>query len=308
MDGITIVTAFFDANRGNMKTYSRSNEKYIEYFKFWAHIQNNIVVYSDKKTINEVIKIRKGYGLLKETHTVIVDEDYINIDIELFESMNRVMSNKQFLDFHIQRDIPEATSVRYNFIMAIKSWCCKDAVERGYAKGMVAWLDFGFNYGGRYYRKESEFDFLWEFDFSNHIHLLRVHEFDNLLPFEIIRQNNSYIQGGEIVAPDYLWDKLYNMVRNNMLSLNRAGLCDDDQLLYLMSYWQNPELFIIHDSEWLSLFRDFGNKEFTFIPPKDNKVRLLLRKIKHPSQIHWLRKLTYSIRTFIYLVKEKQRC
>ena len=77
---------------------------------------------------------------------------------------------KEFLDFHLQRKIPEAISSKYNYIMSIKSWCCAEAVKRGLTTEMVAWLDFGFNYGGRFYKNAEEFNFLWEYNFSDKIH------------------------------------------------------------------------------------------------------------------------------------------
>lgn len=304
MKKITIVTAFFDVNRANMDGFNRTNQKYIDAFKFWAHIQNQIVVFSDKNTIEEVKKIRESYGLLDKTKTVVID-NYLEIDPELFESIDKVMSNKQLLDFHLQRKIPEAISSKYNYIMAIKAWCCTEAVNRGLTTGMVAWLDFGFNYGGKFYRREEEFDFLWEYDFSDKIHLLQVNDFDNCLPFEIIRRNNSYVQGGEIIAPDYLWKELWELVRNSMLSLNKAGLADDDQILYYMSYLEKPEIFELHKCEWLGLFKDFSNQKFTFEVPKPNKLRHFLAKFKHPTEFLWIRRLVYSIRTFIILQKSK---
>ena len=55
MKQITIVTAFFDINRSNMKEFNRSNQKYIDAFKFWARIKNKIVVFSDKETIQKLL-------------------------------------------------------------------------------------------------------------------------------------------------------------------------------------------------------------------------------------------------------------
>lgn len=306
MKEITIVTAFFDINRKNMNGFSRDNQKYIDSFKFWAHIQNKIVVYSDKATIEEVKKVRKEYGLLDKTELVVVD-DYLDMDRELFLSIDEAMKNKYLYDFHLQRNIPEAISSKYNYIMAIKALCCKKAVEDKLASGMVAWLDFGFNYGGKFYKKEEEFDFLWEYDFSDKIHLLQVNELDDLPPFEIIRQNNSYVQGGEIVAPDYLWSELWDLVRKSMIYLNKSGLADDDQLLYIMSYKEKKELFELHKCEWLGLFKYFSNHEFTFEPPKKRYIYNFLYKCKHPTEFHFIRKFVYSKRTLNILLKIKQK-
>lgn len=304
MDEITIVTAFFDINRSNITGFNRTNQKYIESFKFWAGIKNKMVIFSDKDTIEEVKKIREEFGLLDRTQVVIID-DYTKIDEELFNSIDTVMKSKEFLDFHLQRNIPEVVSSKYNYIMTIKAWCCAEAVKRNLAKGMIAWLDFGFNYGGRFYKKSEEFNFLWKYNFSEKIHLLQINEFDDLPPFEIIRRNNSYIQGGEIIAPDYLWEEFWKLVRNNMLSLNKAGLADDDQILYLMSYREKPEIFEIHKSEWLGLFKDFSDNKFTFEIPKQSKLYKFLYKCKHPTEFLVIRRLVYAIRTFTILQKSK---
>ena len=37
-----LVTAFFDINRSKFKTSKLDNSKYFEYFKFVAHLQNDL--------------------------------------------------------------------------------------------------------------------------------------------------------------------------------------------------------------------------------------------------------------------------
>lgn len=307
MSEITIVTAFFDIKRGEMKHYNRSNQKYLEFFKFWSHLQNKIVVYSDQNTIDEVMKIRQEYGLEDKTIPIVVD-NYLELDKELYESIDSVMKNKQFLDFHVQRNIPEAISSKYNYIMALKGWCCADAASRGFSDDIIAWMDFGFNYGGVYYKNEEEFICEWKYNFSNKIHLIQIHEDEGMLPFEIIRQNNTYIQGSTLIAPAKMWVDFWLNIRRNMLALNIAGLSDDDQLLYLMCYRQNPEIFEVHKSkDWHSLLRDLSDNNFTYTSLKVSCLKAFLRKIRHPLQNEKIQKLLYSLRTFHKLISLKQR-
>lgn len=42
-----LVTAFFDINRSKFKTSKLDNSKYFEYFKFVAHLQNDLFVFTD---------------------------------------------------------------------------------------------------------------------------------------------------------------------------------------------------------------------------------------------------------------------
>ena len=61
MSDITIVTAYFDIGRNNWKGYERNNNKYIQYFKFWAKIRNNIIVYTNKDLVEKIYEIRNNY-------------------------------------------------------------------------------------------------------------------------------------------------------------------------------------------------------------------------------------------------------
>lgn len=40
---------------------------------------------------------------------------------------------------------PESWNYRYNYITCIKSYWVQKAVKDGFAKGTVAWIDFGFD-------------------------------------------------------------------------------------------------------------------------------------------------------------------
>ena len=44
MREITIITAFFDIGRDKYAVYSRSVDKYLDYFRFWAGIKNKLIV------------------------------------------------------------------------------------------------------------------------------------------------------------------------------------------------------------------------------------------------------------------------
>ena len=66
---ITLISAFFDIGRANFTNteYTRTNEKYFEYFKFWARMKNDLVVYTDSNSSKYVRDIRNKQQLLKLT-------------------------------------------------------------------------------------------------------------------------------------------------------------------------------------------------------------------------------------------------
>lgn len=273
---ITIVTAFFPLNREKWNEFGRSNEKYIENFKFWARIQNDMIIYTDEQSKQAIEQVRKDFK--RENTKIVVVDDFRKIDESLYERMDKITKNSLSVDFRLMPKNPEVWNTDYNFVMLLKEWCVQDAVEKGYAKGMIAWVDFGYNHGGVYYTKPEEFNFEWKYPFSKKIHIFNVNELDELPIFEVCRRMNSYIIGGVVVAPDYLWAPLWKMVKENMIALNKCGLIDDDQTLLLMAYQENKEMFEIHPTQWFSTIKDFSNHTFSVNEKKDEKKIGYLRK------------------------------
>lgn len=299
MNEVTLVTAFFDIGRSNEKSFSRTNEKYLNDFKFWSRMNNEMIVFSDKYTIEEIKKIRNSFGLLSKTQFVDIEE-YKSIDKELYESIKKSVNNNCFKEFHIQKDIPEAHNADYIYIMLLKEWCCNEVYKRKLAKGMIAWIDFGFNHGGEYYLDEKEFNFSWKMPLDDKIHLCELHKYDGLPPFEIIRRNDTYIQGCLIVAQDYLWKYLWNDVRTIMISLNTAGLADDDQLLLLMSYLNNPQKFILHNCpKWNMGLSILANRKFKVSNSKQSRKKIINKLL--------LKKISYSFTTMFNLINSSEK-
>ena len=96
-NSIDIVTAFFPLNRERWDGFERNNDKYIEYFKFWAQINNKLVVYTTEEFSEKVKEIRKD----KPTKIITID-DYRSIDTELYNSIKDASSNKLNKEFHIR--------------------------------------------------------------------------------------------------------------------------------------------------------------------------------------------------------------
>lgn len=295
-DKITLVTAFFPINRESWKGFERSNEKYLDYFKFWARIKNDLIIYTDKKSSEYIKKVRDDFGR-KNTKVIVID-DWTKIDEELYQSNKNALNNKLSIDFRLKPNNPESWNSDYNFMMILKEWCIMDAVKKQYAKGMIAWIDFGFNHGGEYYTNSEEFDYEWQYNFSNKIHLFTVNTLDDLPIFEICRRMNTYIQGDMVVAPANLWIELWNLVRENMIALNKVGLSDDDQTLLQMSYLQKKEIFELHTSKWFSELNDYGNKKLTIKQEevkKFHKLRGIKRKLQHRKEIREYCRKWYNI-------------
>ena len=281
MNEITLVTAFFDIGRKNYKRYPRSNEDYLEYFSVWARMNNKVIVYTNSDMAKKVIEVRRKYGLESKTIVIEVNNE-TEIEKELYDKMYLISQNNEFLNFRFIHDAL-SNNAKYDYVMLLKYWCLKDVVQKGYASGMVAWIDFGFNHGDKCYVNPEEFNFTWKTNLNNQkIHLFSLHELDDTPIFKHVMKLDDSLMGAPIILPDFLCDKFWNLVKLSMESLIRVGFIDDDQLLILMAYRENKELFEIHISDWFLPLKENGGEHLTVRKKeKVNRKISLKHKIKH---------------------------
>ncbi len=286
MNEITLVTAFFDIGRKDYKRYPRSNDDYLEYFSVWARMNNKVIVYTNSDMAKKVIEVRRKYGL--ESKTIVIEvNDEIEIEKELYDKMYLISQNDEFLNFRFIHDAL-SNNAKYDYVMLLKYWCLKDAVQKGYASGMVAWIDFGFNHGDKCYINPEEFNFTWKTNLNNQkIHLFSLHELDDTPIFKYVMKLKDSLMGAPIILPDFLCDKFWNLVKLSMESLIRVGFIDDDQLLILMAYRENSELFEIHISDWFLPLKENGGDHLTV--RKKEKVNRKI-SLKHKIKQYVLKK------------------
>jgi len=276
MSEITLVTAFFDIGRDKFVSIPRANDKYFEYFRFWSRIKNNLIVYTDSVNEDRVLQIRREFHLEDRT-TVIVIDDIYDIEPEILSNVTDVAKNSHFLDFRLHRNAT-SNSAKYSYLMLLKSWFLADAVKKKLTAKTVAWIDFGFNHGGKVYTKSEEFDFTWEYDFSEKIQLFYYGEYDDKPIFEIVRRLNDCLMGPLFVLPADLCHEFFELNKESMSILNSVGLIDDDQLLMMFSYRRKPEIFELHKSSWFLALKECGAPQLTVKQqnPKNNIKNMLM--------------------------------
>lgn len=274
---LTLVTAFFDIGRKDFTEFSRTNEQYLEYFKFWARIKNKLIVYTNKIMAKKVEEVRSSFGLLDQTKIVIID-DYISIEPDLYKKMEQISKNKTFLLYRYI-DNPADNNALYDYVMLLKSWCIYDAVEKGYATGQLAWIDFGFNHGGKLYTNPEEFDFQWKASFpEDKITLFNIKDDDNKPLFQIIQSYDVYIMGFLYIVPDSLAKRFWNDNKEAMERLIEFGFIDDDQTLLLMIKRLYPERYQAIKSSWFMPLKEHGGEHLT-IKKQNHQKSTLKNKI-----------------------------
>jgi protein YibB len=292
MTEVTIVTAFFPVGREDWQIYTRSNDKYIEYFRFWGRIQNKLIVYTDRETAKAVLEIREEFNLKHKTQVIIV-EDVYSLEPTVYAQIEAALKNPVAVQFRTCPKNPESWNPKYNYVTYLKPYFTADAVKKGYAAGQVAWVDFGYNHGGESCIHAEEFDFLWEYDFSSKIHLFAMEEIDDMPIFEIVRTMRAYIAGAVMVAPADLWPEFARLYKESMLHLTHCGLADDDQTISVMAYRAKPELFEIHlVDDWFTAIKEVGGSHLTRaekVKYKETKkqAKTFLKDKKYTKALQW---------------------
>lgn len=279
MREITIVTGFFDIGRDKYAFYSRSVEKYLDYFRFWARIQNQIVVYTMPELAPKVMEIRGEFGLADKT-VVIEVADVFEVEPALYERMAAVELKSDFHQFRANAD-PEwpDNKANYDYIMLMKYWCLYDAVEKGLATGMLAWLDFGFNHGGKSFSDAADFDYLWQTDLEDKVHLFSLSDPNKIHAGFQLQFLSECLMGAPVILPDSLADDLWNLTKKAMEALVMLDCIDDDQQLLMMSYRERPEIFDVHLSDWFMPMKEYGGQHLKMVEKVEEK-RSFLAEIK----------------------------
>lgn len=300
-NSIILVTAFFNIGRERFKAIPRTDSKYFRDFEAWARLKNQLIVYTQPEMKASVLEIREKFGLQDKTVVVEIDDIY-EIEPAILTRMKEISEDQDFTDF---RFLPNATSniAEYSYLMLLKSYFLKDAVERGLAEGQLAWIDFGFNHGGDLYIDSEEFDFEWKYSFKEKIYYFYFKKYDDRPIFEIVRRLSDCIMGCLIIVPSSLAGELWRLNKEAMRTLNDVGLIDDDQLIHLMSFRKRPEIFELVQSEWFLPLKEYGGDKLTKLRVRsDGALKRLLRKIKHTIK-KWYLAVRYCWLTFKNLIK-----
>ncbi len=303
MDDITIVTAFFDIGRSNYEAIPRTNEKYINWFEHWARIRNRLIVYCGNQLIaDKAREIRRNFNLEEKTE-IIIFENLQTIEEDLYTRLARVGKDYYFKNFRL---IKNATSniPEYDLINYLKSYFMNDAQKRFNLTTQVAWIDFGFNHGGELYPYPEDYDFEWSYDFGDKVTLFFLAPLDERPIFEIVRTlKPDCIMGCMFISPPNLVEKLWVTFLQSALELTDVGLLDDDQLVLLMSYRQNPTIFRLVESDWFLPLKTFGGPHLRTVS-NSFLGKKILRNIKQYLSKR-IRIIRYLIGNYKVLIKQK---
>jgi len=288
MFNTVLVTAFFDIGRESYTKLSRSTLSYLEYFSRWARIKNFLFVFCGNEQIkNEVFKIRKTYNLENMTRIIVIENIY-DIEADIYSRMKDIEKDKYFHEFRIEKNYPENIA-NYNYITNLKCWFLyKASLEENVSFEYAAWIDFGYDHGGKLFYDEND----WSFALKANIDKVQLFYLPDKLEerpvFEVIRTiHPDSINGNLIICPKSSIHQLWICVREAIYNMLFLGLMDDDQAVLLLASRREPKLFNLRQCYWFLPVTFFGgehmklNNDFLYRTNTQPLVKRIYRKLKN---------------------------
>lgn len=264
MSDITLVTAFFDIGRGTWSQnvqknggplphyLKRTTDEYIGHFAKLCTLNNKVIAFTQP----DLVDILKSVS--QNAH--IIPYDYFEKHNDLRQRIERIQTSEAFIKsinpYQVRN--PEYWSKDYVGVTSLKSYFVNLAFQTGQIDSKWAsWIDFGL------IRKEDHLpkSKVWDYDFEEG----KIHMFNLIEPklqdqnkqiAQAVLQNVVYIFGGVIVAERDKWEYLSTEMSIALEQLMHNGLVDDDQGLFLISYFRNPELYKLHKLPMETLVED----------------------------------------------------
>lgn len=278
-NNITLVSAFYDIGRENFKSFPRSAEKYLEYFKRWARIKNNLIFFcANKAMADKVLSIRADYGL-KDKTIIIIKEDIETVDSDLLHKFESIENCNHFKKFREVRETPENKAM-YNYIMFLKFYFIQQAsLLKNVDSRYLAWIDFGFEHGGDVFEDANDYDFEWEFDFGDRVNFFYLEPIDSRPIFEICRiVHADCFMGATFIVPKDKAEALYQLIKQLENFMADIGLMDDDQIFLNLASRVAPDLIQAKRSSWWFMpISEYSNHSFKLKERKKNKEGLIVK-------------------------------
>lgn len=262
-EAVTIVTAFVDIGRDEWEGVinnvpidahiKRSVDTYFERFERLTKLNNPIICFTHSKYHDRILAMRDDI-------TLVSIDNFFEENSTLLYQIYSIQQNPHFSNYVTRPSVPEYWSPGYVLVTSHKAAFCNYAVTNKLnTTDTVAWIDFG------YCRPDTPITpgMTWKYKTDNLIHMVcnTTTPINKLPIYEIVRTGEVYIQGCHVIAPADKWRYMDEQFAVGLESLLNVGFTDDDQILFLMAYRNDPTQFKIHyvhpDSYWFMIFRDF---------------------------------------------------
>jgi len=253
-----IVTALYDIDRENWANFRMSNHTYCWWMRNTLSIDNNIVIYTEDKFVNDITKYRMEFDPdLSKTKIITNNVTDLESYKRYFKDLYKLMNSHEFTSKVSFPDVPEMSKPLYNIIMFNKVFFLKDAIDNDYFNNdVVIWADAGglredvSNYAKSIWPNLSKVnDVLDKFIFFSH-----NSDFDVISKeFHSLSQIRN-IQGTCFIVPSEKIDIMIEHFDNIVKDSINSGYIGSDEKIFDIYYSDNKSMFNLIKSSWREYF------------------------------------------------------
>jgi protein YibB len=244
---ITLVTCFYNINRENWKTFTRSTDVYFKKVENLFNKKNPIVIFTTENYVNKCIEIRK------KTDTFLIYTKIIVIPFEelmYYDKIDKIREIQQNNIINIpndSRDCPEFCIPEYIILINNKlNFIKKVADENIFNSSIFQWVDFGLH--TNLFKNNNKF-----FDenyFSNIFYKkdkIKIVCFENPKKInDISKFYNSHLLtvSAALIGGDFnAINKFYNLCNNEFECMINNKLMNQEQYIYYYLLCNEPSFF-----------------------------------------------------------------
>lgn len=238
----TVVTAFFDLDRGNWEYYFRDTVEYFRNAKKNLSLDENFIIFIETKYQYLVKNFRENFK--NKTHIIVISKEELP-KYSLREKIKNIMVSDEFKLGITCPIVPEMWNPDYDIITWSKTDLLRKAIKIDpFLSTHFCWLDFGI---GDYAQIEN-----FPKKFSNKIKLLcRSFPLEEDLNRVVMckSQQNRFAAGFVTGSKDLLlW--FADQVDEEITKCMNLWVVDCEQTMWSNVYLQNKDKFELYFGDW----------------------------------------------------------
>lgn len=263
MYNFTVVTAMLDIGRGQWSNpeQRRSYNTYLLYMQRVLRLDVNMLIFVDAKGRPFIDWMRRG----RQSRTYVVETNLKHLPY--YAHRDRVQEIMDSVEYRrdnelVRKELCESLVPEYDILQWSKLYFVNEAIGRNpFGNDFFVWLDGGYGHGEDVHPPDG----IWKphnlFEHSDKVTFIEresVEKFrqdaDRLHKLSVNIIAGLFFAGGRRAL-----QRLYALQRELIADWLKRGIVDDDQTIYVLMYYREPELFRLVPGDWNDVFQLFNS-------------------------------------------------
>ena len=261
MYNFTVVTAMVDIGRGqwNNPVYRRSYNTYLLYMQRVLRLDVNIVLFVDSKARPFVEWMRRG----RESRTRIIDLKLPSLPYYAHRRrIQEIMDSESYRADNqlVEQGLCESQIPEYDILQWSKLYFMNTAIDRDpFQTDLFVWLDGGYGHGEDIYPADGVWMPANLFQHLDKVTFIEREPVEKYRPLaaRLHKLSINVVAGLFFAGGKKALQRLYGLQQELIADWLKRGIVDDDQTIYMLMYYSNPELFRLVPGDWNDVFELF---------------------------------------------------